>query len=170
MIRGLHGRDHHLYHRRRCSICDCQLRAGLPTPSSRGRHRQGEGEAERRPGADGGDSRLPQRTWTGLLPSDYSIVPQTAVFNSGDTEKTLTFTATQDDAEDDDGERVRLTFGTLPPRVIFHEPFPGGRFDHRRRRSIQSPSASSRPAHTVAEGNSVPCQGHLSQPTLRADV
>ena len=52
----------------------------------------------------------------GASASDYLIAPQTVVFNSGDTEKTLTFSAT-DDAEDDDGERVRLTFGTLPPRV-----------------------------------------------------
>ena len=52
----------------------------------------------------------------GASSSDYSIVPQTVVFNSGDTEKTLSFSAT-DDTDDDDGERVRLNFGTLPPRV-----------------------------------------------------
>ena len=50
----------------------------------------------------------------GASSSDYSIVPQTVVFNSGDTEKTLSFSAT-DDTENDDGERVRLNFGTLPP-------------------------------------------------------
>ena len=49
----------------------------------------------------------------GASSSDYSIVPQTVVFNSGDTEKTFSFSAT-DDTEDDDGERVRLNFGTLP--------------------------------------------------------
>ena len=52
----------------------------------------------------------------GASSSDYSIAPQTVVFNSGDTEKTFSFSATND-TEDDDGERVRLTFGTLPPRV-----------------------------------------------------
>ena len=57
----------------------------------------------------------------GASSSDYSIVPQTVVFNSGDTEKTITFSAT-DDAEDDDGERVRLNFGALPSRVTSTSP------------------------------------------------
>ncbi len=57
----------------------------------------------------------------GASSSDYSIVPQTVVFNSGDIEKTLSFSAT-DDAEDDDGERVRLNFGALPPRVSSTSP------------------------------------------------
>ena len=57
----------------------------------------------------------------GASSSDYSIVPQTVVFNSGDTEKTFSFSAT-DDTEDDDGERVRLNFGTLPPRVASTSP------------------------------------------------
>ena len=52
----------------------------------------------------------------GASPSDYSIVPQTVVFNSGETEKTFSFSAT-DDMENDDGERVRLNFGGLPARV-----------------------------------------------------
>ena len=57
----------------------------------------------------------------GASSSDYSVAPQTVVFNSGDTEKTLTFSAT-DDTENDDGERVRLNFGTLPPRVSSTSP------------------------------------------------
>ena len=57
--------------------------------------------------------------------------PQTVVFNSGDTEKTFSFSAT-DDTENDDGERVRLTFGTLPAQGDLHQPVPGGRFDCRR--------------------------------------
>ena len=57
----------------------------------------------------------------GASSSDYSVVPQTVVFNSGDTEKTFSFQAT-DDAEDDDGERVRLTFGALPARVSSTSP------------------------------------------------
>ena len=53
----------------------------------------------------------------GASNSDYSGVPASVVFDSGDTQKTLTFTATQD-SFDDDGERVRLGFGsTLPPGV-----------------------------------------------------
>ena len=57
----------------------------------------------------------------GASSSDYSIVPQAVVFNSGDTEKTISFSAT-DDTEDDDGERVRLNFGTLPSRVSSASP------------------------------------------------
>ena len=37
-------------------------------------------------------------------------------FNSGDTEKSITFAAT-DDSVDDDGESVLLGFGTLPTGV-----------------------------------------------------
>ena len=48
--------------------------------------------------------------------ADYSGVPFNVVFNSGETEKSITFSATQDDV-DDDGESVRLAFGTLPDRV-----------------------------------------------------
>ena len=52
----------------------------------------------------------------GATNADYSSVPQTVTFDSGDTSKTFTFTATQD-TEDDDGERVKLTFGALPSGV-----------------------------------------------------
>ena len=52
----------------------------------------------------------------GATNADYSGVLPTVTFNSGDTSKTLTFTATQDTA-DDDGERVKLAFGTLPSGV-----------------------------------------------------
>ena len=52
----------------------------------------------------------------GATSGDYSGVPANVVFNSGDTEKTFTFTAT-DDTVDDDDESVRLGFGTLPDRV-----------------------------------------------------
>ena len=48
--------------------------------------------------------------------ADYSGVPTSVTFNSGETSKTFSFTAT-DDSEDDDGERVRLGFGTLPSGV-----------------------------------------------------
>ena len=44
------------------------------------------------------------------------MCPSNVVFNSGDTEKTFDFEAT-DDAADDDGESVKLGFGNLPPRV-----------------------------------------------------
>ena len=38
------------------------------------------------------------------------------VFDSGDTEKTITFEAT-DDSVDDDGESVQLSLGALPAGV-----------------------------------------------------
>ena len=49
-------------------------------------------------------------------PADYSGVPANLRFNSGVMSKSFTFTATND-MIDDDGESVRLGFGTLPPRV-----------------------------------------------------
>ena len=52
----------------------------------------------------------------GASPSDYSQLPANVVFDSGDTEKTFSVTATQDTV-DDDGESVRLEFGDLPDGV-----------------------------------------------------
>ena len=53
----------------------------------------------------------------GASPADYSGVPASVTFDSGEVLKTFTFSATQDDV-DDDGESVKLTFGTpLPARV-----------------------------------------------------
>ena len=52
----------------------------------------------------------------GASNSDYSSLPGNVVFNSGDTEKTIDFEATDDD-EDDDGESVRLGFQNLPAGV-----------------------------------------------------
>ena len=52
----------------------------------------------------------------GVSDSDYSGVPDSVTFESVDTEKSFTFTAIDDDV-DDDGESVKLTFGSLPPGV-----------------------------------------------------
>ena len=52
----------------------------------------------------------------GASSADYSGVPASVVFNSGDTSKEFTFSATHDTVDDDD-EKVKLTFGTLPTRV-----------------------------------------------------
>ena len=52
----------------------------------------------------------------GTSNSDYSGVPASLTFGATDTEKTITFTAT-DDSASDDGESVKLGFGTLPARV-----------------------------------------------------
>ena len=52
----------------------------------------------------------------GATDGDYSGVPTSLTFNSGDTEKSFTFAATQDTDNDDD-ESVKLAFGTLPTDV-----------------------------------------------------
>ena len=52
----------------------------------------------------------------GASNGDYSGVPASVTFDAGDTEETITFSATQDSI-DDDGESVRLGFGTLPTGV-----------------------------------------------------
>lgn len=48
--------------------------------------------------------------------ADYSGVPEGVTFASGETEKTFTLSATHD-AIDDDGQSVKLTFGTKPAGV-----------------------------------------------------
>ena len=57
----------------------------------------------------------------GASDSDYSGVPASVVFGSGETEKSFTFNA-QDDSDNDDGESVDLAFGTLPDRVTAGSP------------------------------------------------
>ena len=52
----------------------------------------------------------------GAAGADYSGVPASVTFDSGVTEQSFTFAATQD-TDNDDGESVRLGFGTLPARV-----------------------------------------------------
>ena len=47
---------------------------------------------------------------------DYSGVPASLTFGAAETEKSFTFSATDDDV-DDDGESVALAFGTLPAGV-----------------------------------------------------
>ena len=53
----------------------------------------------------------------GASASDYSGVPQSVTFGSGDTEKTFVFTAAHDTVDDDD-ESVKLSFGTLPTTPV----------------------------------------------------
>ena len=59
----------------------------------------------------------------GATDGDYSGVAANAsvTFNSGDTEKSITFAAT-DDSVDDDDESVLLSFGTLPAGVSAGSP------------------------------------------------
>ena len=59
---------------------------------------------------------------TGAESTDYSGVPESVTFDSGDTSKTFTLSATQDDI-DDDSETVLLGFGSsLPDRVATETP------------------------------------------------
>ena len=52
----------------------------------------------------------------GASDNDYSGVPANVEFASGETQKSFTFNATQDQV-DDDGENVKLGFGALPTGV-----------------------------------------------------
>ena len=53
----------------------------------------------------------------GVTSADYSGVPNSVTFNSGDTEKTFVLTA-ETDTDDDDGESVKLSFGALPTTPV----------------------------------------------------
>ena len=53
--------------------------------------------------------------------ADYSGVPTSVTFSTGQTSASFSVTAT-DDQEDDDGERIRITFDTLPARVTVSSP------------------------------------------------
>ena len=52
----------------------------------------------------------------GATNADYSGVPASVTFDSGETEQTFTFTATADTVDDDE-DKVKLSFGTLPTGV-----------------------------------------------------
>ena len=73
-------------------------------------------DAQRGPGADGGQVPVTKTNQGGASAADYSGVPATVTFNAGETSQPITFAATQD-AEDDDGESVLLAFGALPTGV-----------------------------------------------------
>ena len=49
---------------------------------------------------------------------DYTGVPETVTFTSGDTSETITFQARSDDFDDPDGEAVKLGFGTMPETAV----------------------------------------------------
>ena len=66
--------------------------------------------------------------------ADYSGVPSSVTFDAGETSKSFTFSATQDDV-DDDGESVRLGFGSLPDAGVSGDHQRDRRLDHRRRRA-----------------------------------
>ena len=114
-------------------------------------------------------SVAPERTVTvpinkapqgGVTTADYSGVPTSVTFNSTDTEKTFSFAAASDSV-DDDGESVKLTFGTLPTGVT----------EGTTKESVVSITDDDVPAvtvsyeqgtYTVAEGSSVTVKVKLS--------
>ena len=108
-------------------------------------------------------------TMDGAEAADFSGVPENVVFNSGDTEKTVDFEAIQDTV-DDDGERVRLTFGTLPARVTSASPSQAvvSITDD----DVPTVTVSfEQPSYAVAEGDSVTVKVILSaQPERAVDV
>ena len=59
---------------------------------------------------------LMETVLSGATAGDFSV-PASVSFASGETNKTVTFTATQD-TENDDGESVRLALGTPLPRAV----------------------------------------------------
>ena len=70
-------------------------------------------------------NKNPERTVTiplttinqrGATSGDYSGVPASVTFQSGQTERSFTFTAARDSVEDD-GESVKIGFSTLPAKV-----------------------------------------------------
>ena len=102
---------------------------------------------------------LTDTTLGGASNSDYSV-PANVVFNSGDTEKTFSFSA-MDDSDNDDGEGVRLTFGTLPLRVT--STGPSQTVVSITDDDVPSVTVSfEQDAYTVAEGNSVTVKVKLS--------
>ena len=87
----------------------------------------------------------------GASSDDYSSVPTTVTFTSGETEQTFTFTAASDDVDDDD-ESVRLGFGaTLPTGVNTGTPSEAITDEDLPSVSVSFGQAT----YTVAEGSSV---------------
>ena len=104
------------HHRRRRPGGDRDVRR-LRLHGGRGRPGRGHRHPERRPGAHGGRPHRGDPGGRGELGADYSGVPSNVTFASGDTSQTITFMATAD-ADNDDGEGVKLSFGTPLPAGV----------------------------------------------------
>ena len=99
------------------SVSDHQFRAGQLTRWRRVTAVTVTVDPGRRRRSVRSSSRLTRTNEGGASDSDYSGVPANLTFAASDTERTFTFTAT-DDTTDDDGESVKVTFGsTLPTGV-----------------------------------------------------
>ena len=106
----------------------------------------------------------------GATAADYSGVPASVTFASGDTEKAFTFAAASDDADDDD-ESVLLGFGTLPTGVSEGSP------DEATVSIVDDPAdvpsvqvSFEQAAYSVDEGSSVTVTVELSQAPERQVV
>ena len=106
----------------------------------------------------------------GATGADYSNVPESVTFESGDTSKTFTFEAT-DDALDDDGESVKLGFGAMPTGVTVDTTIPDGETQARDTATVSitdddKPASVTvnfeRDSYTVAEGGTVTVKVTLS--------
>ena len=65
--------------------------------------------------------RLEATPQGGATQADFSGVPQSLTFEPGDTSRRFTVTATED-AENDDGERVLISFAALPEGILAGTP------------------------------------------------
>ena len=115
----------------------------------------------------------------GASGADYSIVPESVTFESGETVKSFTFNAT-DDSEDDDGESVKLSFGDMPDGVAVDTAVPDGENVARDTATV-SITDDDKPAsvtvnfgassYTVAEGGTVEVKVTLSEdPEMQVTV
>ena len=77
----------------------------------------------------------------GATSADYTV-PASVGFDAGETEKTFTFAATDDD-EEDFGESVKLSFGTTLPDRITRS---GTRGDDHQHLAVHRPGLQRRPA------------------------
>ena len=106
----------------------------------------------------------------GATAADYSVAPTSVTFASGDTEKTLTLTATADSVDDDD-ESVLLSFGTLPTGVAEGSPDEATVTIVDDPADVPSVTASfGASAYTVDEGSSVTVTVELSEAPEREVV
>ena len=106
----------------------------------------------------------------GATAADYSGVPASVTFASGDTEKAFTFAAASDDADDDD-ESVLLGFGSLPTGVSAGSPAQATVSIVDDPADVPSVTVSfEQAAYTVDEGSSVTVTVELSQAPERTVV
>ena len=104
--------------------------------------------------AGGGGATAPGETG-----ADWSGVPENVTFGATDTEQTFTLAATQD-AVDDDGETVVLTFGTLPPGVT------KGTVSEATVTIVDDDAPADTPVVTIAAGTSPVPEGTAAEFTL----